>query len=333
MLSQDRAPPPFVRLRGQIVPTSESRDRLSTRIAKPAAVHNPYTVHMRKLGRSCTQFEDPASTSTRRQSFRIVAVGVLALTMLGLSGTTAQETTSSTPRPILVELFTSQGCSSCPAADRLLSELAATDENIVALAFHVDYWNYIGWTDPFSSSDWSDRQRRYAQALEARQIYTPQLVVNGRRHAVGSDRQEVAAMIRSAAKDNTGGDSPAGTLDLEITHFDSKSLSVRLRTELESHTVGANLVAWIAVVENGLETPVGKGENARRTLRNDRVIRRLERVDRVATGSQIHTTEIQIDLDPAWRRDRLSIAAFLQDPKSLHVLASQTLPLEKSQPG
>jgi hypothetical protein len=292
---------------------------------------------MRKLGESCSQFEDPAATSSRPRSLRVVAVGVFALTTLGLFGTTAQDAASSSPPPILVELFTSQGCSSCPAADRLLSELAATDENIVALAFHVDYWNYIGWTDPFSSADWSDRQREYAQALEARQIYTPQLVINGRRHAVGSDRQEVAAMIRSAARDNTAGDSPPGTLDLEIIHFDNGtmpgSLSVRLRTELEPGVVGENLVAWIAVVEDGLETPVGKGENARRTLRNDRVVRRLERVHRFTADSPAHTTEIQLDLDPTWHCDRLSIAAFLQDPKSLHILASQTLPLEKSQPG
>ena len=95
----------------------------------------------------------------------------------------------------VVELFTSEGCSSCPPADAFLADLIETaresGQRVFGLAFHVDYWNYIGWTDPFSSSDWSDRQRRYAHALEARQIYTPQLVVNGRRHGVGSDEKKV----------------------------------------------------------------------------------------------------------------------------------------------
>jgi hypothetical protein len=229
---------------------------------------------------------------------------------------------TTTSPPILVELFTSQGCSSCPAADRLLSQLAASDRNIVALAFHVDYWNYIGWTDPFSSSDWSDRQRRYANQLQSNQIYTPQLVVNGRRHGVGSDQRGFSTMLAEAAKDES-----AGRLKIEITEPSPTSLSLRLLAELASDAGLQDLVAWIALVEDGLETPVGRGENARRTLRNDRVVRRLERVDRVPSRSQ--TAAVEIGLEPEWRRDRLSIAAFLQDSETLHVSAAVTVSLHR----
>src|SRR6185295_6297026 len=108
----------------------------------------------------------------------------------------------SSSAPIVVELFTSQGCSSCPPADRLLSTLRS-DPRVVPLAFHVDYWNYIGWTDPFSSARWSQRQQAYARAFASNRIYTPQLVVNGTSECVGSNegegRQRIAKAEAAAA--------------------------------------------------------------------------------------------------------------------------------------
>ena len=266
-----------------------------------------------------TPFRTRAANAANNATWHrlILVSATLGVTMLALSATPARSEEAAYQPPILVELFTSQGCSSCPAADRLLSALARSDDNIVTLAFHVDYWNYIGWTDPFSSSDWSDRQRRYASALEAKQIYTPQIVVNGRRHGVGSDQTEVASMIREAARDEI-----AGRLEIEVTESTSRSLSLRLHTRLEARAAGQELIAWVALVEDGLETPVGRGENARRTLRNDRVVRRVERVARMAGGSASNTTTVDFDLEPEWHRDRLSIAAFLQNPETLHVVAS-----------
>lgn len=248
---------------------------------------------------------------------RAVALVAFTAVILTLSGGATRSAVSTTSPPILVELFTSQGCSSCPAADRLLSELARSDSSIVALAFHVDYWNYSGWTDPFSSSDWSERQRDYARELQARQIYTPQLIVNGRRHGVGSDHRELSSLLAQAVQDET-----AGRLAIEITESSSTRLSLRLLTQVEPHATGQDLVAWVALVEDGLETPVGKGENARRTLLNDRVVRRLERVARIDGSGHSHTATFDIEIEPEWQRDSLSVAAFLQDPKSLHVHAA-----------
>ncbi len=118
--------------------------------------------------------------------------------------------------PILVELFTSQGCSSCPPADRLLSRLSAAAQGgetaVIPLSFHVDYWNYIGWTDPFSSAEWSERQRSYAESFDSGRVYTPQLVVNGRRDCVGSNEQRVREEIERAERQRAN-----GRLELELS--------------------------------------------------------------------------------------------------------------------
>ena len=101
--------------------------------------------------------------------------------------------------PVLVELFTSQGCNSCPPADAYLGDLAKR-RDVVALAFHVDYWDYIGWKDTFADAAWTRRQREYSRSLRTTQIYTPQMVVDGGQHAVGSDRRAVERLIEDAAK-------------------------------------------------------------------------------------------------------------------------------------
>lgn len=209
---------------------------------------------------------------------------------------------SADPAPVLVELFTSQGCSSCPPADRLLTRLVEQDR-VIALAFHVDYWNYIGWTDPFSSKTWSDRQRGYAAVFGSNRIYTPQLVVNGRWEAVGSDAREVDRLLRDARG------SLRDELSLEIEES-TAGLTVRLSAP---GPMGARR-AWLAVAESGFETPVGRGENADHTLRNDNVVRRLEAVE---LGKHV-----PVELDSEWRRDRLRLVAFLQDSKTLAVTAA-----------
>src|SRR6266849_3578517 len=97
-------------------------------------------------------------------------------------------------QPVVVELFTSQGCSSCPPADTLIRELRK-QPNVIAIAYHVDYWNYLGWRDPFSSSDWTLRQSQYAHAFGLSSNYTPQIVVGGAREMVGSNDRAVRAAI------------------------------------------------------------------------------------------------------------------------------------------
>jgi hypothetical protein len=155
---------------------------------------------------------------------------------------------------VLVELFTSQGCSSCPPADALLSELAQRAD-IVALAWHIDYWNHLGWRDPFARSAWTVRQRRYASILRD-EVYTPALVINGRQMVVGSDRQAVETAIASAR---------AFSVPVEIG-LSSTGLIARVGNRPAASTVS------LIVYDTVETTRVLAGENIGRTLRDSRIV-------------------------------------------------------------
>ncbi|MEM8934695.1 MAG: DUF1223 domain-containing protein [Acidobacteriota bacterium] len=216
--------------------------------------------------------------------------------------------------PVVVELFTSQGCSSCPPADRLLTELADAGDEVLPLSFHVDYWNYIGWTDPFSAATWSERQRRYGRTFRLGTIYTPQLVVDGRFEGIGSDADKVRSMIDRAREQ-----AKVGRVALDV-RAEKGGLVATVDASLASSSRQADgpLDLVLAVVERDLVTPVNRGENARRTLRNDNVVRRLVRLDTVSPGAELRATH-QVDLDADWQTEHLGLVAFLQDPRSLAI--------------
>ena len=225
--------------------------------------------------------------------------------------------------PVLVELFTSQGCSSCPPADRLLSRIGAGDDVdgavVIPLSFHVDYWNYIGWQDPFSSAEWSQRQSSYAEAFDSRRVYTPQLVINGRRDCVGSDEKRVREEIARAAGEGT-----AGRLQLELQAGDDpRILNLDIDAMIDSatrETAGDRWSVMVAVFENGLETPVSRGENGGRKLRNSHVVRSLQQAFALsAQPGAKHSGQIRIELLEDWDREHLGVAVFLQDPVSRHI--------------
>jgi hypothetical protein len=208
---------------------------------------------------------------------------------------------------VLVELFTSQGCSSCPPADRLLSRLAR-EAGVVALAFHVDYWNGLGWEDPYSRAAFSERQRRYGERLSRRGVYTPQMVIAGRTDAVGSDERAVRQLLADEARRPPGA-RLRGRLE------GARPLRVTVAAEsLAAH----ELRVWAAIVEDGLVTPIGRGENAGRTLTNDRVVRRLEEVLVLAPGAR-SSKVVSWPVAPGWKREGLSVVLFAQDPKTLRI--------------
>jgi hypothetical protein len=195
------------------------------------------------------------------------AVGALA-TMLLLAGAGGRAEAAmelmTDPNPVVIELYTSQGCSSCPPADDYLGELAQR-RDVLALAFHVDYWNYIGWQDPFSSAAATDRQRDYGRFLNLRAIYTPQMVIDGTVHEVGSDRGAVARAIGSAAHDpkvpvtllndergfrvRIGDGAPAAPAHVWLIEYDPEAVTEVLRGENAGETlVEYNIVrAWRAI--------------------------------------------------------------------------------------
>lgn len=162
-------------------------------------------------------------------------------------------------RPVVLELFTSQSCSSCPPADALLADLAASDPGILALDFHVDYWNYLSWHDHFSLPAATARQRAYAVTLGA-EIYTPQLVIDGKAQAVGSDRGAVTAAIRSARE------APPAAPTLELKHAGGQ-----LEVMVGAGTGHAHLL--LVGFDPMHVTQVGAGENAGRTLTEINVVR------------------------------------------------------------
>jgi hypothetical protein len=170
------------------------------------------------------------------------------------------------PAPVVVELFTSEGCSSCPPADAFLGELAQRPE-IVALAFHVDYWDYIGWKDPYAHAAFTQRQHEYATALGLHMVYTPQMVVDGRADAVGSERGDVEAATGKAAA--------ASKLAIAIA---KDAGGYRVAIPAAAPPASGPATVWLAVFDSEQETPVKRGENGGRTLKEFNIVREWRRI-------------------------------------------------------
>jgi hypothetical protein len=185
---------------------------------------------------------------------------------------------------------------------RELATNAALRGKVIPLAFHVDYWDRLGWRDPFSAADWTRRQQIYAAALHLPSAYTPQMVVNGARQFVGSNARALDAALADESKQP-----PFGTLRVSATRDTALHVAVSAKM-----TQPADVV--LAVFENGVSTKVMAGENSGRTIDNEAIVRRLQRV---ATGS-VDTT-VAIPLDKAWNPARLGVAVFLQDRKTLAI--------------
>lgn len=163
-------------------------------------------------------------------------------------------------RPVVVELFTSQGCSSCPPADALLGKLAQRPD-VIALGFHIDYWDRLGWKDPLSSEDATARQRTYARRFNGGQVYTPQMVVDGTREMVGSDQGAVASGIRAAQPEAAA-----------PVHFSNDGRRVSIGPGRGSGTI--LLVRFV----RHRTTRIGAGENASRTAEDSNAVKTIARL-------------------------------------------------------
>jgi hypothetical protein len=203
-------------------------------------------------------------------------------------------------RPVVVELFTSEGCSSCPPADALLSELAARPE-VLALSFHVDYWDRLGWKDPFSSPAATQRQSRYAELLGLAAVYTPQIVIDGKWQAVGSSRAEVERILDLALRDRDG--IPVG---IAVDHG---------RAQITFGAGGDRMPASVVLIgfDRHQVTPVARGENAGRTLTHVDVVRSIEEVAWFTGRPDL----VETPLPP--RCDRIAAIVQAQDGRILGV--------------
>jgi hypothetical protein len=225
--------------------------------------------------------------------------------------------------PVVVELFTSEGCSSCPPADALLARLESTQPipgaRIVAIEEHVDYWNHLGWVDPFSSPDWTARQQDYAAAFREDGEYTPQMVVGGRDEFVGSRSDLASKSIERALG------LPRVAVTLAPSGGDGAN-EPRFLVRVEKLTTlapGDSAEVSILVTEAALASEVARGENQGRKLHHASVLRSLRRIgtaDRLAANAFEGT--VALKLKPEWKRDNLTAVVLVQEKKSRHILGA-----------
>ncbi len=217
--------------------------------------------------------------------------------------------------PILVELFTSEGCSSCPPADRFLAKIEkeqpAPGALIIPLSEHVDYWNSDHWSDRFSSPLFSLRQAQYVKALRADGSYTPQMVVDGRSEFVGSDESAASQAISRALR------VPKAQVGVSVLGAGGNRVSVHVAVSGLPATADRDpKEIYIAVAEDNLHSQVAGGENEGRHLEHTAVVRLLKKLGPAeATGP----TSLTLDLDQKWKRSDLSFVAFIQSRGSRHI--------------
>jgi hypothetical protein len=237
----------------------------------------------------------------------------------------SSEATGSSLPPVLVELFTSEGCSSCPPAEALLAKLDEQEEvagaEVIALEEHVDYWDHQGWKDPFSSSQWTARQEEYAAVFHRNGVYTPQMIVDGWNESVGSREGQAREAILKAAQQ------PKVEVHLE-SHEETPS-RYRLNIGVQMLPKGGlhDGEVWLAVTEKGLHTKVLRGENAGKDLRHSEVVRTLRKVGDVKREREPSYSGVQtVEIDPGWKRQNLRFVVFVQEKKTLRVLGAAAIP-------
>jgi hypothetical protein len=226
---------------------------------------------------------------------------------------------------VIVELFTSEGCSSCPPADQLLKKLSEEQPihgvQVVALEEHVDYWNHQGWKDPFSDAEFSRRQEDYAGAIHNGGVYTPQMIVDGQVEVTGSQGRKAWEAIEQSARmpkaivevsPAAGEAGPSATLDLRVSNAPGEAS--RKKLEL-----------WLALTEKGLQSDVKAGENSGETLQHAAVVRSLQKIA-VVQADEPFTKRVTPNLKQEWKREQLSLVAFLVEKGSRKIVGGAMTP-------
>jgi hypothetical protein len=239
---------------------------------------------------------------------RICALVLAQIVTVGALGFARAQTTVDRV-PVIVELFTSEGCNSCPPADGLLEmwlqEQPIKGVFIVALSEHVTYWDHQGWKDPFGSQQFTARQQQYGLRFNLDSIYTPQLVIDGTREFVGSDKRSIERALTDAAK------TPKPALKVDASIADG---SLNMTASGPGLTAEKDAELVFAVTEDRLVVAVKRGENANKTLRHSGVVRWLH------SAAPSPTATIKIASD--WRRENLRVVAFVQSNKNRRVLSA-----------
>lgn len=232
------------------------------------------------------------------------------------------------PTPVLVELFTSEGCSDCPPADGFLGALAThqpiTGAEIIPISEHVTYWNHQGWVDPYSSQQWTLRQEAYARVFKQGQVYTPEMFVDGTKGFVGAEASKAELAIEKAAvrpytklSVHPGKLGPGRSLRVEVTVG-----------KLVGDTSGAPVDVWLGVTQSGLRNTVTGGENKGRVLYEPAVLRSLRKIGVLKPGRQSESFQADpvVKFNRRWKLQNLQLVVFLQNEKSLRILGVAAVP-------
>jgi hypothetical protein len=243
----------------------------------------------------------------------------------GRSPQVSAYSTAAGHRVVIVELFTSEGCSSCPPADALLKTLSEQQPipgtEIVALEEHVDYWDHLGWKDPFSSSEFTERQNEYARKFGGGP-YTPQMVVDGQTELVGSRSGQARDTIQKAAAQ------PKVEIQLAAAPGsapDKTTVDIKV-TNISAPAHGTDSELWIAVTEKGLHTDVKAGENSGERLQHSPIVRTIKRAGSFR-GPDDYSTHANIKLESSWKRENLAIVVFGVDKHSGKVIGAASTKL------
>jgi hypothetical protein len=212
-----------------------------------------------------------------------------------------------------VELFTSEGCSSCPPADNVLARFER--EGVIVLGEHVDYWDGLGWKDRFSSPLFSSRQQDYGAAMLSGNIYTPQVVINGAKEVLGSDSRAISAAIAEASRN------PRAQVDFRLTNKDTIVIQIGKLPPGSHHSD-----VLLAITESSLESNVSAGENNGSKLRHAAVVRSMSRLAVInpATPGE-YSAEARLNLRSEWNRENLKLVLLVQDKQTRHILGAAAL--------
>jgi hypothetical protein len=248
-----------------------------------------------------------------------IAAGVitilLAVVLTGYGQTTER------PHAVLVELFTSEGCSSCPPADALLRELNGTTTSsgklVVGISEHVTYWNSLGWTDPFSASAYTDRQNSYGSRFHLDSVYTPQMVVNGEQQVLGSDRNAVLRAVRET-------DHP-GPLSVRIVSAAGRDDSLVVTYSIHGNLPGHSADLFAVVADDVAQSSVLRGENSGRKLAHVSVARSITRIASVKDAAAGSTVRLPLDNGP--HSSSRHLVLFVQSASLGPVLSVDTVAL------
>jgi hypothetical protein len=261
------------------------------------------------------------ANESKKQQLRInmnhplLSLFVLIATAYGSINPLPEKPIRPAPKPVVVlELFTSQGCSSCPPADKALQELtqqaAQSGQAVYGLSFHVDYWNRLGWQDPFSTKQFTDRQRQYDRVLQT-QTYTPQLVINGKQNVIGGQRGRIQQAIQAIQQQ------PASAfvdIDGSLTHT-----AGRVTVKYELSAVGPYRVN-VALVQKEAHTAVANGENGGRTLINTNVVREFKTVDKPGTSG-----DVVLSLPNSLKVEQTAVLLYVQRTDNQQIVGAKQL--------